>query len=59
MKKSMFPSAEIVGRNSGRLELIFIPIFSILRMVPAVITLSFCGTKVPDVSVLADGWAGK
>ena len=41
MKNNMFPSAEMVGLNSGRSELILIPRFSIFRIVLLVMTLSF------------------
>src|SRR5690348_2790821 len=55
MKKGRFPSAEIVGRSSARLVLMFGPRFSILMMVDALITFSFCAFSVPMVSI--ESWA--
>ena len=47
MKKRMFPSAETVGRSSGRFVLILEPRFSILMTVDSVMMFSFCGTRDP------------
>ena len=51
MKNKMLPSAETVGLSSAKSELTFTPKFSILRMVEAVMMLSFCGFKTIDVSM--------
>src|SRR6185436_4282154 len=42
MKKSLFPSGEIVGLNSGNLLFTRNPRFSILMMVFVPMTFSFC-----------------
>ncbi len=52
MKNNKLPSAEMVGRNSARSELILNPKFSILIMVEAVIMFSFCAIKVAEVSLV-------
>lgn len=51
----MLPSAETVGLSSAKSEFTFTPKFSILRMVEAVMMLSFCGFKTMEVS--KEGWA--
>ena len=55
IKKSILPSAEIVGLNSGSCVLIFSPRFSILMIVSEVMIFSFCGFNAPNVS--EEGWA--
>ena len=53
MKNRVLPSADTVGLNSARSELILIPKFSILSIVEAVIILSFWGFN----KVSLEGWA--
>ena len=50
MKNNRFPSAEIVGLNSGKSELILMPKFSILRIVAALMILSFWAFNTSEVS---------
>src|SRR5687767_5399853 len=52
MKNNKLPSAEMVGRNSGRSELILMPRFSILMMVLESITSSDFGFNFSPVSLL-------
>ena len=46
----MFPSADTVGRSSGYSVFTFGPRFSILIIVSALITFSFCAINLPVVS---------
>ena len=50
MKKSLFPSGEIVGLNSGSSLFTLKPRFSILMIVLVVMTFSFCCFNVPEES---------
>ena len=47
IKNSRLPSADTVGRNSGRSELMFVPKFSILIIVLLVMMLSYWAINLP------------
>ena len=54
MKKSLLPSGDIVGLNSGNSLFILRPRFSTLMIVADVITFSFCGISGAVESTAGD-----